>query len=171
MSLWILRQPELALTEREVAVGRRHQHARHAARRERVAIDGVAHADRTLPIKPLGEGGGEEFANMDDQKNRQRESVGQAAQNLDERRWSARGDANGDGAQTPRILQRLGLLRAMRGGLGVCPMRPSRARGWVMTLMREMSLTVATSFFSHTSSSSFPFGLSSASSAPAARAS
>ena len=216
MSFWILRQPKLALTDYQVAVGRRPQPASLAARRKRIAIDGVAHADRTLQIKPFGKSGGEEFADMHDQENRQRESVGQAAQKLDARTWSAGGNANGDGTQTTGILQRLGLLRAIgvgarrlpyaaqpgpwmcddpdarnefdRGdeilvprsawvacapcvGAGVCPMRPSRARGWVMTLMREMSLTLATSFWFHASSSSLPVGLSSASKAPAASAS
>ena len=50
MSLWILRKPELALTEQQVAVRRRHQHAPLAMRRKGIAIDGVAHADSALPI-------------------------------------------------------------------------------------------------------------------------
>ena len=44
---------------------------------------------------------------MDDQENGEREAVGQPAQDLDERRWPARGDPNRDGAQTTLSLQRL----------------------------------------------------------------
>src|SRR5450759_1789352 len=109
MSFWILSEPELALAEHKVAVGGSHQHSPLAERRDRIASGRVGNTEGALPIQPFGEGGGEELADMDDQKNGEREAVGQPAQNLDERRWSARGDPNRDGARTTLPLQRLAL--------------------------------------------------------------
>jgi hypothetical protein len=107
VSFRILSEPELALAEHEVAVGTCHQHFPLSEWRERIAIGRVGNAEGALPIQPFGEGGGEELPDMDDQENGKREAVGQPAQDLDERRWPARGDPNRDGAQTALSLQRL----------------------------------------------------------------
>ena len=110
VSFWILSEPELALAEHEVAVGRSHQHSPLSERRERIAIGRVGNADGALPIEPFGEGGREQLPDMDDQENGEREALGQPAQNLDEGCWPARGDPNRDGAQTgpPAAMPRSG---------------------------------------------------------------
>src|ERR1039457_1163437 len=64
---------------------------------------------------------------MDDQENGEREAVGQPAQDLDERRWAARGDPNRDSAQTTLSLQRLA-FRDERSERRAADSGPNRSR-------------------------------------------
>jgi len=75
VSLWILRQPELALAEHEVAVGRSHKHSAFSRRRKRVAIARVGNANGALAIEPFGEGRCEQLPDMDDQENGKRKAM------------------------------------------------------------------------------------------------
>src|ERR1019366_10646881 len=67
---------------------------------------------------------------MDDQENGEREAAGQPAQDLDERRWPARGDSDRDGAQMTLSLQRLAFRhgRSERRAAGSGPNRSRATR-------------------------------------------